>query len=220
MKKSPVSFDGVRTIKVRTSKPVMIGGLAIGGLLIGAVMMSMLSRNDSGERVNDVDPAYERLANEFANAVVGILSPYRSVVGKIAADADVARALTDGAGGELAALAAQHAPDLAGVLALRILPPDTRDPEIDATPPLSFASISMLRKARNEGKDQPAEVHLAGNEQEHLVILKRIEAESTASDAPDLIGFAHLSISPNVIRRVLNDAPPMDAYAEIRQGRL
>ena len=214
MKKSPVSVDSLRTVLERVPRAALIGGAIIGVLLIAGVLL-MNPQSDNGGGAAAVDPAYERLAGELAGVVAGVLKPYQSAVSEIAANADIVRALSDGGGAiDLTALAAEHMPALDDVLALRILPPATRDPQTDATPPLSFASISMLRKARNEGTNQPAEVHLAGNEQEHLVMLERMEDGVDS----DLIGFVHLSISPNIVRQALASAPPSDAYVEIRQG--
>ena len=218
MKKSPVSVDSLRALSERVPQAALISGAVVLVLLIAGVLW-MNSPSDNGGGATAVDPAYERLAGELAEVVVGVLQPYQSAVSEIAANADIVRALSDGGGDiDFTALAAEHIPALDDVLALRILPPSTRDPQTDARPPLSFASISMLRKARNEGKNQPAEVHLAGNEQEHLVMLARIEAEIRDGPIPDLIGFVHLSISPNIVRQALASAPSSDAYVEIRQG--
>ena len=218
MKKSPVSVDSLRALSARVPQTALISGAVVLVLLIAGVLW-MNSPSDNGGGAAAVDPAYERLAGELAEVVVGVLQPYQSAVAEIAANANIVRALSDGGGDiDFTALAAEQLPALDDVLALRILPPATRDPQTDATPPLSFASISMLRKARNEGKNQPAEVHLAGNEQEHLVMLARIEAEIGDGPIPDLIGFVHLSISPNIVRQALASAPSSDAYVEIRQG--
>ena len=219
MKKNPFSADSARTVSGGLPRPALIGGIAVLALLIGgALFMTLQSGGTGGSGMDAVDPTYERLASELASEVANVLKPYRSAISSIAAHADVVRALTDGAESDLVALAAEYSPKLEGVLALRILPPNTRDPEIDGTPPLSFASISMLRKARNEGKNQPAEVHLAGNEHEHLVMLERIEVQAGESEVPTLVGFVHLSVTPNIVRQALGRAPPTDAYVEIRQG--
>lgn len=215
MKKNPFNADSVRAVSGRVPRSALFGGVAVLVLLVG-VALFMMQAGDSD--LDAVDPAYERLANELAGEIANVLNPYRSAVSAIATNGAVLRALTNAAESDLVALAAKHTPKLKGVLALRILPPNTRDPDTDATPPLSFASISMLRKARNEGTNQPAEMHLAGNEHEHLVILERIEMQASDAQTPALAGFVHLSVTPNIVRQALGRAPPTEAYVEIRQG--
>ena len=163
-----------------------------------------------------VSPAFQKFSDELAGRIGDTFAVYHQALDNLAADPDVALALSSGNDESRTALATQLAPKLDGVLALRILPADFRDPVPSARPPLSYASISMLNRSREEGKDLPMEAHLGGTPDEHLVILKRVTAP--AADGNDaLIGFLHLALKLDMLRNALAENPLKHAYLEIRQ---
>lgn len=214
MKKSPVSPGALSGLIERV--PGGVVGLGAGAVVLVLLVVLALSMGGGGGGTSQeaVVAAYEGLANELADGIAARLDPYEAALDRLAADAEVRAALQAGELATLEALAAARTPDLAHVLRLRVLPASTRDPDTAASPPLSFASISMIRSARDSGEDPPAEVHLANNDNEHLVIIRRV----TDAGGDRLLGFLHLSLDPDVVREALTAQAAPNAFAEIRQG--
>lgn len=219
MKKNFVSAGAFSQLIERIPRRILIA--AIAGMLlliVGGILVNILYSSKSGSTSKAVASAYQELARGLAIEISVALDPYELALEEIAANADVRAALSAGDTDALSAFGTQLAPPLDGVLKLRILLPNWRDPEPNAVPPLTFASISMIKKARDTGHDVPTEVHLAGNENEHVVFLKRIEALKETADVFQFAGFLHLSVDPDVVRRTLTANPPADVFVEIRQG--
>lgn len=197
--------------------PRQLLAFAVLAVLCAAGVMLWLDRSGGEQGANGAANAtYAAVAEQLAAKTQAALEPYRRAAAGIAADERVQDALAAGDGGRLAALAAALAPALDGTLALRILPADVRDAELAAQPPLTYASISLMRAAREDGKTPRIEAHLAGTDDEHLVVIAPVAAATETPGA--LLGFVHLSIDPEIVRAALRDAALADTYAEIRQG--
>ena len=219
MKKTFVSAGALSKLVERVPRQILIATIAGMTLLIGGgIVVNFLYSTKSGSTSEVVASAYQELARGLASEIAVALDPYELALDEIAANADVRAALSAGDADALSSFGRQLAPPLDGVLKLRILLPSWRDPEPGAVPPLTFASISMIKKARDTGHDVPTEVHLAGTDNEHVVFLKRIEALQETADDFEFDGFLHLSVDPDVVRRTLTANPPAGVFVEIRQG--
>ena len=111
----------------------------------------------------------------------------------------------------LAALGQRHARRFAGALKLRYILPGNYQPDNASFPPLSYASLDMLRQAETSG-DAPAEVHLHGTPAAHVVLLQRV---NSAAFAP--VGFLHLSLDPTILDALLGSIEQDAGYAELIQ---
>ena len=219
MKKLPISGEGLRALLERIPRSTLITTAIVIVTAIGGVMLvNSLLGDRSAATQAAWNEAYEHMAQSMAQALSATLTPYSASLEQIAMDSEVGQALRAGDPDQLAALTATLQPSLPGVLLLRLLPSDTRDPEPQAKPPLTFASISMLRRARDDRRTPPAEIHLVGSADEHVVLLKPIEVDNPAAEQAELLGFAHLSMNPDILRQVLREGSPEGVYAEIRQG--
>jgi phosphomannomutase/phosphoglucomutase len=159
---------------------------------------------------------HEAQAKALAATISGNLAPYRAALVTLAVNPDIVAGVKNPDAATRDALAVQHVPTLQGVVRLRLLPAQWRDPDPTARPPLTFASISMLAKARETGKDVPIEAHLANTADEHLVVVQRVE-ESTGDGQTALAGFLHLAVNLAVLRQAVTADLPADVYVEIRQ---
>ena len=192
--------------------------IVIGLAVIGFVIVDRFNDGKSAAQQSAWNERYDQMARVLAQEVEQTLAPYVEALDTIAADTRVRAALRSGDPTQLTAVAAEMVPVLPHILALRVLPAAARDPDMDAQPPLTFASMSMIRRAREEGRAPPAEVHLAGTAGEHIALLARVTAPHGGESAATLLGFVHLSVDPDVVRTLLSAKPPADVYAEIRQG--
>ena len=192
--------------------------LAIALVLVSGVGYALFAPmfSDGGGNGSIVSAEFQKFSDDLARTLGAAFAPYHQALDDLAANPEVATALSSGTDETRAALAGKLMPPLDGVLALRLLPADYREPAPAAKPPITYASISMLNRSREEGKDVPVEAHLAGTPDEHLVMLKRVEAAG-ADGKPALLGFLHLSLKLDFLRKSLGDNPPQRSYVEIRQ---
>jgi len=219
MKKLRVKDAATTRVLGRMSRAIIATvAIVVGLAVVGFVIVDRFNDGNSAAHQSAWNERHDQMARIFAQEVEQTLAPYVEALDTIAADARVRAALRSGNPEQLTAVAAEMAPALPHILALRLLPAAARDPDMDAQPPLTFASMSMIRRAREEGRAPPAEVHLAGTDGEHIAFLARVAAPDADESAATLLGFVHLSVDPDVIRTLLTANPPADVYAEIRQG--
>ena len=213
--KSPINASSFAGLPARLPRTVIAALILVLALGVGSKVLVPLFSDDTHGGTT-VSPAFQRFSDELAIKTASAFTVYHQALDELATNPDVAVSLGSGSDESRAALAAQLIPKLDGVLALRILPADFRDPIPSAHPPLSYASISMLNRSREEAKDLPVEAHLGGTPDEHLVILKRVTAP-TADGNNALIGFLHLALNLEVLRKAVADNPLKHAFIEIRQ---
>ncbi|MEQ8662486.1 MAG: phosphomannomutase/phosphoglucomutase, partial [Gammaproteobacteria bacterium] len=212
MTKSSINVGAARARLAALPRHLLGAAALVVVLAVGAVLL-FGTPDGGGNGSGGWSASYRALARQVAARVEAVLLPYRDAARAIAADDRVADALRADDVPRLAALAAALAPTLDGMLALRLLPAAVRDAALDASPPLTYASISLMRRARESGEMPRVEAHLAGTDDEHVVLI-----EAVAPEGGPLLGFVHLSLDPDVVRDALRNTPVPGAYAEIRQG--
>lgn len=213
--KSPINASSFAGPLARSPRAVIAALVLVLMFGIGVKVLVPLFSDDTRGGTT-VSPTFQKFSDELADRIGSTFTAYHQALADLAVNPDVATALVSGSDESRAALATHLAPKLDGVLALRILPADFRDSVPSAHPPLSYASISMLNRSREEAKDLPMEAHLGGTPDEHLVILKRVTAPAADGHAA-LIGFLHLALSLDVLRKAVAENPLKHAYLEIRQ---
>jgi phosphomannomutase/phosphoglucomutase len=151
--------------------------------------------------------------------------------------AAVASALGGSLGAELDTLrAAVEREDLAGVLArgdpatvraaeerlaaihpavrrVWVLPAGYDRPDYATSPPLTYASLSLLQRSETEGKAPPLEGQLFGSKDQQLVLAVRV-----ADPGGALRGHALFSLDPQIVQGLLDAAPWTEGYAELLQA--
>ena len=96
---------------------------------------------------------------------------------------------------------------------VRLLPPGLSEVDMNATPPLSYAALDMLRQAETTETPPPAEVHLFGTPQQHINMVRRILSASGRR----IVGHLMVSFPMPSIQEAL-DAPKLSrGYGEVWQ---
>ena len=57
---------------------------------------------------------------------------------------------------------------------VRLLPPGLAEEDMNASPPITFAAVDMIRVAETSATQPPMEVHAAGTPQQHINLVRRI----------------------------------------------
>ena len=99
-------------------------------------------------------------------------------------------------------------------LKLRLLLPGKYETDRETIPPLSFASIDLLRRAEKSVTPVAAEVHSLGGDGAHIAFVSRV-----ADTDNKLVGLLHLSMPLRVINSVTSKLDIAGIYIEIQQGR-
>ncbi len=111
---------------------------------------------------------------------------------------------------EFAAAIAAARPEILGV---RLLDADVSEVNYDSTPPVSYATLDQLRRTRETGKQQPAEVHFYGDERQHIALVVPVPGNDGA-----LAGFVLLGLDVGLLKSAEKAAaPPPGAALQVQQ---
>lgn len=100
-------------------------------------------------------------------------------------------------------------------LKLRLLLPGRFELDNNSSPPLSFASLDLLKRAERSAGVIGADVHMPGTPDEHIVMLQRVN-----NQAGQLIGLLHLSLNVRLFEQALANLSLTDVYVELQQSVL
>jgi len=96
---------------------------------------------------------------------------------------------------------------------VRILPPGLDEVDMNASPPLSYAALDMLRQAETREEPPPAEVHLFGTPQQHINMVRRILNASGRR----IVGHLMVSFPLPMLQDAMNAPRLAQGYGEIWQ---
>ncbi len=97
-------------------------------------------------------------------------------------------------------------------LKLRYLKPGSYEADSASVPPLSYASIDMLKKAETKSQIN-SEVHFFGTPNQHIVVIERV-----VNSAFELIGLLHLSLNISLFDDIAKELTVDNGYAELTQN--
>jgi phosphomannomutase/phosphoglucomutase len=100
-----------------------------------------------------------------------------------------------------------------GVLNVRLLEPGLDQVDMEASPPLSYAALAQMRAAEG-GAKPPVEVHLLNTPQKHINIVRAVMA---AGEDGAVVGHIVLSLSREVLKKILGDLQDIHGYLELQQ---
>lgn len=191
-------------------KLIVIGALVIVVLTaVGFFGLSYLEERNL-QLANEVEQTNQKLTDEIARRIASGIAPIRAKLKKLAAEPTTIELVK-----EAEDLRREKADELAnsieGTLLLRILAVGKTQFDRSESPPLTFASMDMLRIAGESNKMVPLEIHLGGTANEHLVMIERV------FENEQLVGFVHLSLTPRLIRDEISQFVLEDGYLEVRQ---
>ncbi|HSS63880.1 MAG TPA: phosphomannomutase/phosphoglucomutase [Gammaproteobacteria bacterium] len=98
------------------------------------------------------------------------------------------------------------------VISARVLKPGYSQIDYDATPPLGYATLDLLRRSEKDGKAPPMEVHLKGQDSEHIAALRRIEGAEGL-----LLGHLIIFLKLDALDAAAARLKTIEGYAELQQ---
>jgi phosphomannomutase / phosphoglucomutase len=152
-------------------------------------------------------------AENLADRITSQLSQSTARMELLARDDQLADLLTAGNTARLLQRETELAYLFPNSVRVRLLPPGLNEVDMDATPPLSYAALDMLRQAETTDTPPPAEVHLFGTPQQHINVVRRVLSASGRR----IVGHLMVSFPLPSIQEAL-DAPKLSrGYGEVWQ---
>jgi phosphomannomutase/phosphoglucomutase len=96
-------------------------------------------------------------------------------------------------------------------LRIRYILPSEQDPNDTLVPKLSYACLDLARRAE-QGKTPPFEVHLPGNEQEHIDMVRPVY------DGNKPVASLMVTLKVGVLKDWMASLKPLQGYVELQQG--
>jgi phosphomannomutase/phosphoglucomutase len=153
-----------------------------------------------------------RMSEQAAAQFGTLLDFYTSTVEQLAKDPDIASLLMAGDASALRQRENSIAYLLPRALNIQLLQPGIDQVDMNASPPLSYAALAQMREAERSESAPPAEVQLLNTPQQHINIVHRV-----VNPTGDVVGLIMLSLSSEVIQRILEGVTQPEGYLELQQ---
>jgi len=143
----------------------------------------------------------EAAAQRLAARVAGLMQARQGVLSGATIDSRIARQLLDEDQAGLDQSAQRIKQLLPDSLRVRLLPKGWDRLDSDSTPPFSYASLDILRRAERSGQATPAEVHLAGTPDQHVALAAPVISQSDGA----VIGVLHAAFPFSLVQQAAAD---------------
>ncbi|VAW81378.1 Phosphoglucomutase @ Phosphomannomutase, partial [hydrothermal vent metagenome] len=124
----------------------------------------------------------------------------------------LARLMEQGDESTLATRAEQLAALFPDAVRVRLLPPGIDEVDLDASPPIGYAAIDMLKYAETHETPPPLEVHMAGTPQQHINLVRRI----LDPGGRRIVGLLMVSFPLQSLQAILKQSS-VSGYVELQQ---
>lgn len=192
-KKSPRSGVGLGTFSLINFIAVaVITYLCVGGLF---VLQGQLGTQKGGGQVQEV-------AEGLATRLSAEMSRYRKSLSSVATDPQLADLFAQEDEGALLSKEKELARFMSEALRIRLLPKGWNELDADAVPPLSYASLDILRVAERTKKVSTVEAHQFGTKGQHIAL-----AAPVLSADGEVVGVIHAAYPANLLRGLMDAVP-------------
>ena len=185
--------------------------LVAGMLLIAAPAAVVYLQTEQQLRVMQQQHA-ELVADLFASGVAQWLDNQVATAELVAKDPQLARTMMDGSEAERSAKAEELAYLFPASIRVRLLPPGVDEVNLEASPPIGYAAVDMLRHSETKDSPPPAEVHMSGTPQQHVNLVRRILDPAGRR----IVGHLMVSFSVQQLEAALSGRE-VDGYLELQQ---
>ena len=192
----------------RRSVGIVLSVLLLGGGLYQAVSTVTTER---GELAADAAMANRQEASKLAIKLSGLFRPQTEAMQSIAQDPQVVAALGKADRAALRRLGDELQARVPGALRLRLVLPNTVEPDTSNAPPLVYAGLNMLRKAGLGEAPVPIEFHLPATVDAHIALVGRVPPVGLP------VGFVHLALDPKLVKDHLASLNLQGYAVDLRQ---
>ncbi|MEA3242025.1 MAG: phosphomannomutase/phosphoglucomutase, partial [Pseudomonadota bacterium] len=131
---------------------------------------------------------------------------------RVSKDPQLGRLMLDASEQEIADKAESLAYLFPSSIRVRLLPAGIEEEDLQASPPISYAALDLLRQSETKDTPPPLEVHMSGTPQQHINLVRPIPDPSGRGIAGNLM----VSFSVQLLQEQLNRGQA-DGYVELQQ---
>ncbi len=157
-----------------------------------------------GANEKQIDTIVASISNSFAG--------YAKTVDAVLAQTGAAAAISTGDNAAMAQVAAAVMKELPNAMGAVLTGTKMQEPNYGATPPISFATLDLMRRSRKSGKQVAVEMHLFGRQEQHMAMVRR-----ATNSASTLAGFIVVGFPLDEAERAIAKAPVGEGYVELTQ---
>ena len=201
-----------RKIKRSTIRNATIIGVVVVVLLVIAYGGLFTAKNVSEKAEAETQNILQQASIQAADAVADPVASIQKQLDALAQDESVLAVFTEAESSTLESEGEQKKAAFKSALKLRFILPGNYEIDREATPPFSYASIDLVKRAEKTIAPVAAEAHGFGSDGAHVAFVSRV----TNADNK-LVGLLHLSMPTSVIESVTSAFDVPDTYIEIRQ---
>ena len=189
----------------------IIGGGVV--VLLAVVFGGMFTVQNISEKAEEkTQNILQEISSKAATAAADSVGSIQKQLDTLALDESVLTLFAEADSAALESEGEQKKTAFESALKLRLLLPGKYETDREAIPPLSFASVALLKRAEESVSNVVAEVHSFGSDGAHVALVSRVTDTNKK-----LVGLLHLSMPLSVIESVASTFDFAGTYIEIRQ---
>ena len=189
----------------------IIGGGVV--VLLVVVFGGMFTVQNISEKAEEkTQNILQEISSKAATAAADSVGSIQKQLDTLALDESVLTLFAEADSAALESEGEQKKTAFESALKLRLLLPGKYETDREAIPPLSFASVALLKRAEESVSNVVAEVHSFGSDGAHVALVSRVTDTNKK-----LVGLLHLSMPLSVIESVASTFDFAGTYIEIRQ---
>lgn len=188
--------------------PLMILLLLVGVGVGGYFAYDWRMKQEREEHRIQQENEARALAQRFSSGVQKIAAPLDDAIDPV----NLAELLNSGDEEGVAAKLGEISAADENVISARLLKPGYSKIDYEASPPLGYATLDLLRRSEKDGKAPPMEVHLKGKDDEHIALLRRIEGAEGV-----LLGHLIVYLKLDALEAPTAKFKLIEGYAELQQ---
>ncbi len=187
--------------------------MALAGVALVLVLATVYLLWLDGQRMQGVERQRVEIASQaLGRSLSQTLSMYHELMKDLASDTDLAGQLSESDDGERGRGERRLTRLIPGALRVRLLPPEHDKTDASTQPPLSFASLALLRAAEQEMEPPLLELHQARTPQAHLAGVAAIR-----NGHGEVRGLVHIAFDAKSLRTRLDELPASLGRVELQQ---
>jgi len=206
MAEGPVSG---RKVKRKTVRQIVFAAIVIGIVIAIVKGTSVYFQYRAEKAEKDQLQKLQTIAQQVASKVSISLKEANSEVNKLAQSQDVYDLVIDSDKEALKIRADELVSTIPSALKLRFLLPEQYQLDREASPPLGYASLALLKRAEKSPTKTDIELHKFKTPDAHIVLVQRIEDVDK-----NLVGLIHLSLDAAIGTNALDEQDISGSYIE------
>jgi phosphomannomutase/phosphoglucomutase len=215
-KQKPTKSDPVKPGSAPSSARTSLGSQRLLLMIVGVLLVAVAPLVVYLQTVLQLKAAEQEQA-ELAAALFS--TSYRqwvatqvAIAESVSQDPEIARLMINGNEQAIGQKIDELAYLFPNAIRVRLLAPGIEEVDLEASPPISYAALDMLKHAETKDSPPPVEVHMSGTPQQHINLVRRILDPAGRR----IVGHLMVSYPLQEIQGLLNQVQ-LDGYAEFQQ---